>query len=1124
VDVGAWLRGLGLGQYEQAFRDNDVDARVLRGLTAEDLREIGVASVGHRRLILQAIAGMCAAPPPAAPAATVEADVAPAAHGSARAERRQLTVMFVDLVGSTALSARLDPEETREVIRAYQNAVAGEVARLEGHVAKFMGDGVLAYFGWPTAHEDEAERAVRAGLAVVRAVAGLTAPGAEPLRARVGIATGLVVVGDPVGEGAAREEAVVGGTPNLAARLQGLAEPGTVVVAEATQRLLGQLFEFAALGACELKGFAEPVRAWRVLGPGRAESRFEARHAGGPLPLVGREQELGLLLDRWRQARGDEGQVVLLCGEPGIGKSRIVLALHERLGPEPRTGLRYHGSPYHANSALWPVIDQIERAAGLAPDDPPEAKLTKLERLLGRAVGDVSAATPLVAELLSVPSAGRYPPLDLTPQQRKAGTFRVLLEQFEGLAGQKPALMVLEDAQWFDATSLELFGLVVERIQRLPVLLVATFRPEFRPPWTGHAHVTLLTLTRLGRGAAAEVVAQVTGGRALPDGVLAQIVAKADGIPLFVEELTKAVLESGLLYDVGGRYELAVDPLPPLAIPATLHDSLMARLDRLAPVREVAQVGAVIGREFSEELLAAVADMDPAELADGLRQLVEAELVFRRGVPPETTYVFKHALVQDAAYASLLKSRRQQLHARIAEALTAGEAPEPAPELLAWHLTEAGLDERASEAWARAGLAALGRSAMTEAAAAFERAVGLLRELPPSAERKRREVELLGRLGVALANIKGPASAEVERVQERAGALAAELGDTQAWFRARWTLWRIHAVRAQLDQATAIADDLLALADRESLADLALQAHHALWSSYFYRGDLAASHAHVERGLAIYDVARHGSDALVFGGHDARECGLTISGNVLCIMGYPERALACNKEGLAHALALGQPQIVAHGHNWSVLLPQLVGDLEEVERRIAFMRPHVDRYALAMYYPEARIMEAWLAVCHDRDRRAAEVMREHLDRRAAMGTASAQTWFLMLIADAWLRLGEPGAALAAVREGLARGGATGEHLVKAELHRLGGRALLVRNARCNWADAEAEFLTALTDARGRSARLFELRAACDLAHLWADGGERRRAHDLLTPIYGWFTEGFDTPDLRDARALLDGLQ
>ncbi|UQR67606.1 AAA family ATPase [Bradyrhizobium sp. C-145] len=598
MDVATWLRGLGMGQYEQAFRENDVDAEILADLTAEDLIGLGVSSIGHRRKLLAAITALRASSVPATtPPITAPAAVPGTALQPSEAERRQVTVMFVDLVGSTALASRLDPEEMRKVIRGYQDTVAGEISRYEGHVAKFMGDGVLAYFGWPKAHEDDAERAARAGLAVTLSVAGLASPGGQPLAARVGVATGLVVVGDLVGSGEAQERDVIGETPNLAARLQVLARPGQVVIAERTCRLLGRLFEVEDLGERRLAGFGEPVRVF-VLGQSAAEDRFEALHGTGMVPLVGREQELALLLDRWARVRDGEGQVVLLSGEPGIGKSRLVRALRERLARETYTPLSHYCSPFHQTSPLYPVIDLLERAAGFARNDDPLEKLDKLEALIAAATRDVAGAAPVLATLLSIPIADRYPPLELSPEQQKRRTFEALMDQLTGLAAHRPVLAVYEDVHWADPTTLEWLESAIERVQTLPILVLITCRPEFSPRWTGHAHLTLLTLSRLGRRQGTSLIEQLTGGKALPTEVLAQVLARTDGVPLFVEELTKTVLESGMLAEQSDRYILS-GPLPPLAIPATLHDSLMARLDRFAPVKQVAQIAACIGREFS---------------------------------------------------------------------------------------------------------------------------------------------------------------------------------------------------------------------------------------------------------------------------------------------------------------------------------------------------------------------------------------------------------------------------------------------------------------------------------------------------------------------------------------------
>jgi class 3 adenylate cyclase len=582
VDIAAWLSELGLERYIGAFRDNDIDDRILHTLSADDLRELGVSSLGHRKKLLDAIARLRDAEP------TVEMGSSGAPQPRSAAERRHLTVMFVDLVGSTELAGKLDPEDMREVLRAYQDACAGVIARFDGFVAKFMGDGVLAYFGYPRAHEDEAERAVRAGLALATTIGGLKAPNGEALGARIGIATGLVVVGDLVGEGAAQEQAVVGETPNFAARLQGIAAPGQVVIAGATRRLLGTRFELQDLGERELKGIGAPVQAYVIIGERPVESRFEAMSGPSVLPMVGRDQELALLLERWTQAKAGEGQGVLLVGEAGIGKSRIGRALLDAVTEEPHVRIRYQCSPYHIDSALWPVMQQLNYAAGLAANDPLEARLEKLEALLDLAGG--RDAAPLIADLLGLDGSARYGPLDLTPQAQRVRTLDALVDQLVGLAAHQPVLVVLEDAHWIDPTTLEMIEQGLDRIAAARVLLLLTSRPDRQPALAAHPHVTRLTLNRLGRAGVEAIVARL-GADHLPGATIDAIIARTDGVPLFVEELTKAVLESG-----------------ETAIPASLHDSLMARLDRIPEIKEVAQIAACIGREFDYPLLAAVVD------------------------------------------------------------------------------------------------------------------------------------------------------------------------------------------------------------------------------------------------------------------------------------------------------------------------------------------------------------------------------------------------------------------------------------------------------------------------------------------------------------------------------------
>src|SRR5271166_1478511 len=757
MDVGDWLRSLGLGEYESVFRDNQIDGEILPNLTGDDLNELGVASVGHRRKLLSAIAELSATPAgPTAVTATHSETLLPDA-----AERRQLTVMFCDLVGSTAMSARLDPEDVRQVMRAYQDACSGVVARYDGFVAKFLGDGIVAYFGYPGAHEDDASRAVHAGLEIAEAVSGLWTLAREKLAVRIGVATGLVVVGDLVGQGSAQEQAVVGDTPNLAARLQGVAEPGGVVVSSSTRRLLGDRFRLRDLGRHAVKGLAEPVDAWEALGVSASESRFEAAHSARLTKLVGREKETELLPRLWAKARAGEGQIVLISGEAGIGKSRLATWLTETIANEPHKRLRYQCSPYHRDSALHPFVQHFQRAAGFALEDDPTVRLDKLEAVLSETTDRTSEVAPLIASMLSIPLDNRYPPLGLSPAQQRRQTLSALLDQMEGLARQKPVLILFEDAHWADATSLDVLDLAIQRLRRLPVLLLITYRPEFEAPWKGLPDVATLELRHLDPSEAQTLAERVTGGRKLPAEVLAQILAKTDGVPLFVEELTKNVLESGLLIEDGERYRLD-RPLPPLAIPSTLQGSLMARLDRLATVKEIAQIGAAIGREFSYPLLHAVVGRDEPPLKAALAQLVDSELVFRSGEPPDARYVFKHALVQDTAYESLLKSRRQILHRRIAETLREKfpDVVEAEPELVAHHFTQAGLTEPAIEYWGKSGDLALRRSAFKEAIAHLGKAIEMTEALMGSEEQTSGRLRLQVSYGNAMIAAHGHGAPE----------------------------------------------------------------------------------------------------------------------------------------------------------------------------------------------------------------------------------------------------------------------------------------------------------------------------------------------------------------------------
>jgi len=763
MDVGGWLRRLGLEQYEAAFHENKIDDTVLPSLTAEDLKDLGVGFVGDRRKLLDAIVALrteTSAPTPLS-------DASPATDKAAKdsAERRQVTVMFSDLVGSTALSARLDLEDLREVISAYQMCVADTVRRFGGFVARYMGDGVLIYFGYPAAHEDDAERAVRAGLALVDAVA--TLPATEPLQVRIGAATGMVVVGDLVGSGKGQERDIVGETPNLAARLQAIAEPNAVVIAEATRNLLGNLFELRDLGPKELKGITGPVKAFAVLRASSVESRFEAMHAGGMTALVGRDEELELLLRRWARAKTGEGQAVLLSGEAGIGKSRLSAALMEDIAAEPHTRLRYFCSPQHTDSAFYPIIGQFERAAGFVHGDTPQTKLDKLDALLAQTSTSRQDAA-LLAEMLSLPNDGRYPALEPVPEQRRQKTLETLGVQLETLAGSSPVLLIFEDAHWGDPTSLEAFGRMVDQIASLRALLIVTFRPEFEPPWIGQPHVTALALNRLGHREVDTMIDRVIGNKPLPAGIRKDIIERTDGIPLFVEEMTKAVLEAG--GELEAIQTAVAVPSPALAVPASLHASLMARLDRLGPAKEVAQIGTAIGREFSHALLAAVVRKPEAELGSELDRLIRAGLLFRKGVPPHATYLFKHALVQDAAYGTLLRQPRRALHARIADTIERqfADIAESQPEVLARHCTEAGLIDKAASLWGKAGLRSKERSALVEAVEQLTRALGQIATLPSTPALRREQIKLQAALIYPLQHVKGQAAPQTKAAAERA--------------------------------------------------------------------------------------------------------------------------------------------------------------------------------------------------------------------------------------------------------------------------------------------------------------------------------------------------------------------
>jgi class 3 adenylate cyclase/predicted ATPase len=1097
MDVAAWLQDLGLERYVPAFHDNDIDAEVLLKLTAEDLISIGVTSVGHRRKLLDAIASLGMADP----AAVVTAP-APGAPTQVDAERRQLTVMFCDLVGSTALSTRFDPEDLREVIAAYHRAVAGIVAGFDGFVAKYMGDGVLVYFGYPRAHEDDAERAVRAGLGIIDAVGRLDVKSAK-LHARVGIATGLVVVGDLIGEGSAQEQSVVGETPNLAARLQASAEPDAVVIASGTRRLVGGLFECRDLGAVELRGIAAPVPAWQVLRPSGVESRFEALRGSALTRLVGRDEEIDLLLRRWARVKAGDGQVVLVSGEPGIGKSRITAALEEHLRAEPYLRLRYFCSPYHQDSALYPFIDQLGRAAGFSPDDPPAAKMEKLEAVLARAAPP-DEDMPFLADLLSLPASERHPLPNLSPQRKKERTLEALIHQLEGLARRQPVLMIFEDAHWIDPTSRELLDLTVERVGSLPVLLIVTFRPEFQPSWIGQPQVTMLALNRLGRRDRAVLVEQIAGGKGLPDEVVAQIVERTDGVPLFVEELTKSVLESGV---------------PAVGIPTSLHDSLMARLDRLESVRRVAQIGAAIGREFAYTLLHAVSRLPKNELQTALARLVASELVFQRGTPPDAVYAFKHALVQDAAHGSLLRNARQQLHAKIAEALEANspELMDSQPELFAQHYAEAGLIEKSVACWGKAGLRATARSAMAEAAAQLQKGLDQLALLPDTPEHQLQELELRSALGLAVLSVKGQAAPETGQAYARARELWEQLGSPSEFFHVPYGQDRYYAVRGELDLALRLEEDLLRLSRERNDSNGLFWGHISSGRTLLLAGKFAAARLHLEAGTALY--VRISDRSLVqHTGMQANSSSDAILGLVLFSLGFPDQALAESNTAVAEAQRLAHPPSLAGTLAFGARLHSLTGDDAALNAQADQLVAVATEQGFAYWRAMGTVLSGWARVRNGDVTGGLSLLRSGTEAFRATGAGAWTPYFFGLLAMAHEIAGQVEEGLTLLDDAMEIVARTGERWYLAELNRHKGQLLLKQG---HSEAAEELYRKALSIAEKQEAKLWELRAAVSLARLLRDQGRRAEARDLLAPVYGWFTEGFDTPDLKEARTLLD---
>jgi class 3 adenylate cyclase/tetratricopeptide (TPR) repeat protein len=1032
-------------------------------------------------------------------------------------ERRLLTVMFCDLVNSTSLAARLDPEDFRDVVCAYQEAVAGVIGRLGGHIAQYLGDGILVYFGYPIAHDDDAVRAVRASLDTVDAMAPVNARFQAshdiPVAVRIGLHTGTVVIGQ-VGGADRHELLAVGETPNIAARVQTLAPSGGVVVTDATWRVAGGYFAAEELGKHALKGIAVPVTVHRVLHESGARTRVEAEARRGLTTLVGREHELDVLLDRFARAEQGGGQAVFFVGEPGIGKSRLVDAVEARVASRAPVRLSFRCSPFHTNSALHPVIDHLQRTLDLQRTDSPDAKLAKLEAALRRRE-DPERDLPVIASLLSLKLPdGRAAEVPADPQQLKQRTMETLKGWLLEHTKTRPLFAVFEDVHWADPSTLELLGQTIAAIADARALFVLTSRPGFANPWSALGHVTTLGLGRLERTQTESMIRAIAHGKSLPSDVVDVVVAKTEGVPLFTEELVKMILESDLLREESDRYDL-VRPLPTMTIPTTLQNSLMARLDRLNGAKEIAQIGATFGREFSHEMIAVVSERSAAVLSRELARLVDAELLSTRGTPP--TYTFRHALIRDAAYESLLKSRRRGYHKRIAETLDAqADARDTQPELLAYHYGEAKIVDAAVVCWQKAGQRAIRRSANAEAIAYLGHGLDMVRELPESEERNRIELSLCAALAVPLIATKGYASPDVQRTYGRARELALRVGESPELPDIVWGMWVYYLTGGPIRSALSLAEQYRALADRLQREDLLLETCQVMGIAHFYMGQCEDARPFLERGCAMYDPSRHHALIFAHGGADTGVALKTHAALALWTLGYPDKAHAAMSAALATAESVSHPFSLAFAHYFCAWLHKLCHDDERVRASASAAVAICDEHGFPFWGLVSAALHGSTLV-GDETTEGIAAIRKSLASYEASGAALYQPELLGLLASSLARTGRAEEGFATCQEGFAAMERSDERWCHAELHRESGE---LHVALGRPVEAEASLQKALEVARAQGARSWELRAATSLARLLDERGRGDEGRATLAAAYGAFTEGFETYDLRAAAALL----
>lgn len=1123
--VSAWLESLGLDRYRQAFQQNAITWDVLPELNDDDLISMGVL-LGHRKKLLRAITQLSHGDEDdhaASASAAAEKAIPPPTSSRDQAERRQLTIMFCDLVGSTALANQLDPEDLQTAIRRFLDTCGQAIGRFNGYIAKYMGDGLLVYFGYPHAYEHDAERAVHAGLAVLDLVKALPRHdlhGTE-IAARIGIATGPVIVGELMGQDIAKERSVFGETPNLASRLQGLASPNQLIVDSATKRLVGGEFEFADQGTVSLKGFETPVRVWQVLSAKPSASRFESYRSGRLVDFIGREHETALLLGRWREAVGGEGQVVLLCGEAGIGKSRIARSLRDRLAEERYQTIQFQCSPYHTNTALYPVITYLRQAAELTGEDAPPTQLQKLDRLALNSGIDDQTTVSLLADLLSIRTNIQPPLLNVSSEKRKQMTLEALVQYLQRLSDRCPTLFIVEDAHWIDPTTMDLLTRIIDRVQSMRVLVIITFRPDFKPVWADYNHVTFLTLSRLPRRHSAELLASMTGGKAFPPEVERAILAKTDGVPLYLEELTQSLLESGLMYEESNSFSLKA-PLKDLSIPDSLQGLLMERIDRLGSTKEIVQIGAAIGREFGYELLRGVVDATESQLKSALQLFVESGLILQEGDIPTAKFQFKHMLLQEAAYSTLPKKSRRSLHARIAETLESrfAERVKVEPELLAYHYEQAGLIGQAVDYWRLAARRDVERSANIEALNHFDSALNLLKNLPQTPERSDLELQLLIARGAPLLTWRGYASDEIEHNYLRARSLSQEAPGSEQYFLSLWGLWVFHLVRGPLAKACVLAEDLLAWATHRDNPDLLIRAHESVGSTYSFLGRFEEAKTHLLAAKALYDPARQRVQSLPY----TQDPGITarmMLARTLWILGEVDQVEALALEAIAMARALGHPFTLAFT---LTTVAWTYSTLRDTNKTLDFTQEAIalsTKYSFEVPLAWATSFQGWAMA----ERGEEEGLRKLVNGLSATRAARASlnnTYTLALLAGVYLRKKQIEEGLNVIKEAQELAMTQGERCWQAELFRLNGELLLEQSAP-SVSEAEQCFAEALKIAQEQHASMLELRAAMSMARLLRKLNRLDAAKQVLHSVCSRFQERVPNPDLMEAQTILEQL-